>query len=230
MRILSFDIGTRNLSYCIVNIPTEKDTIMWSEITIDHWENIDIFASNGSEVKNSKKVSIERVIDLLIETLNMRKNIISEKNIDLILIERQMRVAPRNLMLSSALLMYFKLLNCKCELIGATHKLQLDIHPTFFTGFNQNELIKDFYYEKDKSKSASTNKTRRKQLSVQICQYITERIANSEKWFYHLKNNKKKDDLSDSLLQCLRHVQTSSTIKLKRKNKKRDRKCLRQVE
>jgi hypothetical protein len=226
MRILSFDIGIRNLSYCIVSIPSEKEVILWSDIFIENWENIDIFVSNGSEVKNSKKVNIERVIDLLIETLNSRKDIFTAKQIDLVIIERQMRVAPRNLMLSSALLMYFKLLHYKCELIAASHKLQLEIHPVFFTGFNKNELVTQFCYEKDKNKSASTNKTRRKQVAVQMCKYVTERIGNHQMWLQKLDGGLKKDDLSDCLLQCLRHVQSSSTTKLKRMNKKRNRKCL----
>lgn len=222
LRILSFDVGTRNLAYCLIryeNPPAKlkKDavnTTKWQNLHVEAWECVDIFEETGCEAKNSKKVSIDRCLTMLNEVLHSRQHLL-DKPIDYILVEKQMRKAPRNLMVSVGLLCYYqhywlfaprKNPAPKITYVSSAGKLKINTSEDVFAFDAQHPPV--FHHRNDTSLTASQNKTKRKNKAIELCRLLVNRMPHWKVWAPKVqKGGPKKDDLADCLLQVIHFLQ-----------------------
>jgi len=218
MRVLSIDVGTRNLAYALVNYP--DDAKGWVDLSIEAWENCDVLTEGGSTVKNSKTINIERCVRYVFEAMNTRFDKLFKESVDRIIIEKQVRKAPRNLMVSVALLSYFllKVPDIPIDLVSATGKLKINIEEKSFAFSESTPSV--CHYTNDKQLSASQNKTRRKKKAVELCDTIIKQCKRLQHWkdtFRARGTAKKQDDLADCFLQALYYLQTKLQVKSTKK-------------
>jgi hypothetical protein len=240
-RVLSFDIGTVNMAYALVKYEHSVDNgtvpdavnnpTSWKNFHILQWECVNIFEACGSVVKNSKTVPIERCVRYISEVLMQRENLLQDP-VDYILIERQVRKAPRNLMASVAVLAFYRnywllggkfsttYLEPKIILIPSTGKLHIGTYADVFT-FDANHPA-PIHHVNDATLSAGQNKTRRKKKAVELCETFVLQQGHLQSWLTVFRKHKKRDDLSDCLLQAVHYLQknaVSATGKSKKKRK-----------
>ena len=95
MRVLSIDVGLRNLAWCLLARSPSQE-LKWqgapwwgNEIQIIHWKVVDIVEHSGIKEKiNLNKTDIASIVPWFIKCLEDYKEIIGE-HIDLVLIENQ---------------------------------------------------------------------------------------------------------------------------------------------
>jgi len=230
MRVLSFDVGLRNLAYALVRFdnpvtPKNASQSKWADFHIEAWDCVDVLKECGCEAKNCNKVSMDQCIQFISRVLMDKKELLREP-IDYVLVERQMRKAPRNLMASVAVLCFyhhyhlFKEASDKEEaprisLISAKGKLQINLLKDVFAFDEQHPQV--FHHVNSKDLTASQNKTRRKKKAVELCRTILNdhpQLRSLVEWF---DKHKKKDDLADCLLQSIFFLQDKMGGKKKRK-------------
>lgn len=122
--LLSIDVGTKNLAYCVLNTETEE---------IQQWDNISL----ESDPKNMNKLCME-----LIQTMDMLG--IAE-NMNTILIEKQPKVNPKMRSVAACLQTYFMIRSCvdlgeDSEVILYSPKYKLNCYtgpPLEVSGTNQ---------------------------------------------------------------------------------------------
>jgi len=240
MRIISFDIGIRNLAYCIMKTTPstsandaseskseEQKTHPWSILTIEAWECVDVLTDSGCKAADCKKVSMDRVAQHVTSTLHRRENLFFKEPIDYILVERQVRKAPRNMMTSMAVLCYFLNYNLhqspehpvqipRPVLVSAAGKLSVNVEPACFAS---NTAV--HHFANDKSLNASQNKTRRKNKAIELCKTILDFTPSLQSWKSFFIRGK-KDDKADSFLQGLYYLQNIMPTKPTRKKRKRN--------
>lgn len=173
MKVLSFDVGIKNLSYCVL----EKD-VGTDEIRIISWENLCICESN------CKKIAFENLCELLI--LKLQESFDGDFNADVVLIENQ-PMHKNGLMKSVSVMIYtyFNILKLQfgnvteVRFISATNKLKC---------------------KRVKEVGGNTAKTykERKLLGIELARrYIEAMCPERMSWF---ESQKKKDDLSEAAL------------------------------
>ena len=94
-RVLSIDVGIRNLALCLVcfknpQVSTDLDinsSDPWSQLEILYWEKIDIIEENQTRFSNAKNLGPWRAIPLMIQSLEKRFEKL--KTAETILIEQQ---------------------------------------------------------------------------------------------------------------------------------------------
>lgn len=167
---LSFDIGIRNLAYCLI----QYDTIS-GKCTIQNWDIINL-CEEDEAVKN---ISLFRMCHRLIHALD-EKGITSDT---IVLIENQpVMKNPKMKNIQIMVFTYFVMLGCESiHLFSPRQKFLAYDGPPIECSL--------------KSKYAQ-----RKKLGIQYCQYFINSIDDYTAFF---KEHKKKDDLSDCLLQAL---------------------------
>lgn len=98
--IISFDIGIRNLAYCIFDyIPKEH------YLEIIDWNCIDILKENNCQVKNCRQIPTERLARFVYETCTRHQ--FRNLPIKIVLIESQLRRATKNLIIATCVRCYF---------------------------------------------------------------------------------------------------------------------------
>jgi hypothetical protein len=181
IQLLSFDIGIKNMAYCITKI---QDDNKFKVISL---EKVDLNSSGN----------IQKLIDNTIEFLD---NIINDPIIDInhkliILIECQMTSIMRTI--QTCINTYFKVVNKHQRLdietiyVSPKHKLKLmDKFPDIITSskYKQNKLDAIFY---------TTH------LLTNIDEFKDIDIMNI------ININKKKDDLCDAYLMCVYYYITN---------------------
>lgn len=217
MRVLSFDVGIRNLAYAVLDVAAPADAaaapIGWQNITLTEWEHIDVLEEAGCTVVNSKNVSIQRCIKMLIQALDKRPQLL-EKPVDYVVIEKQVRKAPRNLMTSVALLSYFvlKAPDTVVDLVSATGKLKVNLDANTFPF--STATPSQCHYVNQKGLTAQQNKLRRKKKAVEI----TEKLLHTKFPAWKSKFNSKdfaskRDDLADCFLQGIYFLQDKHKVR-----------------
>lgn len=231
MRIISFDIGIRNLAYCILNItPTVIDEKVnkvnaWENVTIEFWECVDVLADCGSKAADCKNVSIDKIAEHVTNTLHRRADKFFKEPVDYIIIERQMRKAPRNMMTSMAVMCYFLNANNlqasplaipRPVLVSAAVKLCVNIESSSFAS-----KTKVRHFSNDKKLTSSQNKTRRKNKAIELCKTVLELSPHLQAWKPFLAAGK-KDDKADCFLQGLYYLQDKMLKELTKLTKKKE--------
>jgi hypothetical protein len=88
-RVISMDVGIRNLSIALLeyNYGEPTDSKPWENLTVLHWELVDVIEESGSKAKNAKTLNIHRVCNMLIDALLKRVSLLD--GVSDILIEQQ---------------------------------------------------------------------------------------------------------------------------------------------
>lgn len=158
MLVLSFDIGIKNLAYCLLDITKTSTTIL-------DWNIID--CSVGT-----KTFASSDVIKKIITTLNELDYLLDA---ELILIEKQPSCNPKMRIINSCIYMYFMIKTIdnnisKCKIINYSpkHKLKccdIKIPKTVKSNYSQNKKLAiehARYFIKDTSWLNFFNKTSKK--------------------------------------------------------------------
>ena len=181
-RILSFDVGIKNLSYCIADVPKrETDT---GSIVIQKWENVCITEKKCNNIKlyESARNMIDTLKDIFpIDVLN---------EIDVVLIENQPAKVNRT-MKSLSMIMYtfFLMYDKYVKFISPSNKLKCS---------RCQDVLKIKNYDLKKYYD-------RKKLSIDTVTILVE--ENFKEFQKQFKKEKKKDDMSDSLLYIIHYFE-----------------------
>lgn len=134
MLVLSFDIGIKNLAYCLLDINKTQSTILdWN--IIDCSEKVKKAAANSDTIK------------ILITELDKLDYL---TNVDLILIEKQPSCNPKMRIINSCIYMYFMIRsidnNSKCKIVNYSpkHKLKccnIQIRKTTKSQYSHNKKL-----------------------------------------------------------------------------------------
>ena len=186
MKILSFDVGIKNLAYCIIN--DEK---------IHAWEIINI----ETNAKFSAHISTSGVSELYINLIKKLDERPSLLDVDIVLIEKQPSFNPKMRIIAGCLQTYFYIRGVvdrlenkikSVEFFSPKNKLKCYTGPEIDISSKNGKIVKGKY--------AQTKKT-----GVIIARGKLE--ENNETDFKILfENSKKKDDLSDCYLQALTYT------------------------
>jgi len=201
-RVLSIDIGIKNLAYCITDFFSEGHNF-----ELIHTDKVCI-----GEVKHTCQKLCVSLIDFF-----DNEEIINNKNIDHVLIENQISRSIKNTTLGYSCYSYFytKSLYSENEMnvqfISPRDKFKAV--ENYFPGILEN-------YETDSTKAKSADL---KKLSILICKDLCTEY-NIEKGLEALKVYKKKDDLSDVLLQSFafdmtKYSNSGNPVRIKRRRR-----------
>lgn len=177
-RILSIDVGIKNLSYCYFHAES-------NDCKIVQWDNVCVTEQN---CKNAK---IEDLTEQLLLTLT--ETFDSEFHADVVLIENQPMLKNGTMKTFSVVIYtYFNLLKLQ---FGNIKEVK------FISATNKLKCAKVTEVEKD---DKATYKDRKK-LSIEVTKrYIDHLCPDRSVWFTGLS---KKDDASDSLLQGIYYIE-----------------------
>ena len=187
MIVIGWDIGIKNLAYCVVEIKNEKFKIL-------DWNIIDLRSENQIEGKKKcAKISLKDLSRSLYENLEANKIF---KKFDYIIIENQ-PVLKNPTMKSIQMILYsyfaFKSLKLKdfkdLILMNASNKMKVYTKPIDSTLTEKIDKLKSKY-------------SRNKKLSILHSELILQDHSTNE-WLDFFKSNKKKDDLADAFLMCM---------------------------
>jgi hypothetical protein len=177
MIVLCFDVGIKNLSFCIFN--TNKKEIL-------KWENVNIIDSD----RKVNSYTIQKLLQKLFQKLDEFK--FQSLNIDKVMIENQMIKNNKMKNIQIGLFSYFIFLKFEdVKLISAKKKISCF----------QNE-IKEINIDDYKCKNSYN--TRKKQ-AICLTKFFLKKY-NLTNYFEFFKNSKKKDDLSDCFLYCITNI------------------------
>ena len=188
--LLSFDIGIKNLAYCILNYNTEDN----SDITIIKWNIIPLLDKN----EKCKGFPLDELTKRMYEHLNKE---FYSYDIDIVLLENQ-PVLKNPVMKSVQMILfsYFQyqkiMLNREIKLIkfiNAGNKLKV--------GRNFNEINYNAEINAIKSKY-----TRNKKFAILYTDKILIDRLKDNKNNEYFNKHKKKDDLADAFLQAIYYI------------------------
>ena len=201
MIILSFDIGVKNLAYCLFYFKSEHTPINLkdAELEIIEWDVIDL-----NEFFSTKKPSFNERTNVLLIKIHELFSLIE---IDYVLIENQ-PVLKNPIMKSIQMIIYtyFKHLQLnESKLIKDT----LIINASNKIRFALNVLSKEFKEDIEISKDKKSYKDN-KQLAITYIKKVLnyKNLLNQLEFF---NSYSKKDDLADTLLQGLYYCYSISS-------------------
>lgn len=186
--ILSFDIGIKNLGYCLINHDV-------NEINIIRWDIINLVKDN----EKCKNISLDEITNRLYRSLN--SHFYSYKITEVLLENQPVLKNPVMKSIQMIIFSFFQyqkiLLNREInliKLINASNKLKIG---KTFTEINNNEDILKI----------KTKYMRNKKLAILYTyKVLDEKISNSDNYIKFFNDSKKKDDLSDAILQAIYHI------------------------
>jgi len=174
MHIISWDVGIRNMTYCLLD---ENIIIQWANIDILEGTNIDI-------LEGTNKLTFYEQNKLLVEKLDKIDNIL---NVDYVLIENQ--PGFKNPIMKTIQMILYTYYLIRDAIDSPRIKEIILINPT-------NKLK---VYKGPPIKCMHTNKYRRnKYLAIEHCKYMLKDFPDELQF---LIESNKKDDLADSYLQ-----------------------------
>ena len=196
--ILSFDIGIKNLSYCILYKDDKYDSINKNNIKIIDWGIIQLI-EDGIKCKN---VPLDKITSILYNKLHDK---FIDYDITKVLLENQ-PVLKNPLMKSIQMIIYGyfgyekNIMGRELEdikLINASNKLKL------------GKNLKDINNSEDILKIKSKYTKNKKLAIIYTNHFLKERliIEDYEKYNNIFNNHKKKDDLADAFLQGLYYIE-----------------------
>ena len=201
--ILSFDIGIKNLSYCLVKSELNNDTI--NKIEIIDWDIINILKDN----EKVKSINIDELSKRLYIKLS---EVFKDKEFDIVLLENQ-PVLKNPVMKSVQMLIYGFFLYQKTnliknikliKLINASNKLKIGLLLN-----NEFKELKKNIDNKDYNTKLKYSINKKKAIDYTLL-YLNYLKLNNYKEFFNL--HKKKDDLADSFLQSIYYIEKFNLI------------------
>lgn len=201
--ILSFDIGIKNLSYCLVKSELNNDNT--NKIEIIDWDIINILKDN-EKVKN---INIDELSKRLYIKLS---EVFKDKEFDIVLLENQ-PVLKNPVMKSVQMLIYGFFLYQKTnliknikliKLINASNKLKIGLLLN-----NEFKEFKKIIDNKDYNTKLKYSINKKKAIDYTLL-YLNYLKLNNYKDFFNL--HKKKDDLADSFLQSIYYIEKFNLI------------------
>lgn len=201
--ILSFDIGIKNLSYCLVKSELNNDNI--NKIEIIDWDIINILKDN----EKVKSINIDELSKRLYIKLS---EVFKDKEFDIVLLENQ-PVLKNPVMKSVQMLIYGFFLYQKTnliknikliKLINASNKLKIGLLLN-----NEFKELKKNIDNKDYNTKIKYSINKKKAIDYTLL-YLNYLKLNNYKEFFNL--HKKKDDLADSFLQSIYYIEKFNLI------------------
>lgn len=201
--ILSFDIGIKNLSYCLVKSELNNDNI--NKIEIIDWDIINILKDN----EKVKSINIDELSKRLYIKLS---EVFKDKEFNIVLLENQ-PVLKNPVMKSVQMLIYGFFLYQKTnliknikliKLINASNKLKIGLLLN-----NEFKELKKNIDNKDYNTKIKYNINKKKAIDYTLL-YLNYLKLNNYKEFFNL--HKKKDDLADSFLQSIYYIEKFNLI------------------
>lgn len=176
MKVISFDIGIKNMAYCIASFN----------------DNIEIIKLHKIDLEINNKANTQTIIDTIIDFLdNIFHNELMLNNECLkVLIECQMTSKMR--CIQTTMNMYFKMIS-KFE--------GLDIETINLSAKHKLDLTKK--YPNFSNITDKSNYRNNKINSVSFANYLLNSKYINNNILEIIKNEKKKDDLCDALLMIL---------------------------
>ena len=215
MRVLSIDVGLRNLAWCLLSRSASQE-LKWqgapwwgNEVHIINWKVVDIVEHSGiKETINLNKTDIASIVPWFMKCLEDNKEILGE-NIDLVLIENQ----PSGHTLGSGV----SISNVKTKVLS--HILQAffvarNIPVKFVSSSNKLKDAGEFMTD---SSQYTQHKKAAKALTEKCMEEMGEGFVAMWKAF-----KGKKDDLADAFLQGISSSLELPTFKPNSKKRKRD--------
>jgi len=177
MKIASFDIGIRNLAYCIIESSVSNGETLSCEIT--DWKIIPLCEPE----EKVKKISIQTLCTRLITKLDEQNTLLE---VDRVVLENQpCYINPKMKSVQMMIFTYFYMKNLPhVALFSPRNKLNV------YDGPEVECTLKSKY-------------SRTKFLGIQYCKYMIQHSALLD----FFESHKKKDDLADSFLQGLLYLQ-----------------------
>ena len=193
-RYLSFDIGIKNLAYCLLEV---DDSIEYRNIKIINWGVIDL--AQGQKVKELDLMTIHT---RMIEALNESDFLNPEASIDTAILENQPCLMNPT-MKSVQMLLFASLWMRKVDGVVDIGKMAMFSARNKLEAYDGPEI--DFSHIK-------TKYTRTKKLSIAYTKFMLEQSQQSIEMKELFENSKKKDDLADAYLQGLTYIKKKVVI------------------
>jgi hypothetical protein len=209
MRILSWDVGIYNLSYCIIEkIENETPKIIG-------WDIVNLV--DNEQMKKNRNLLFENIPRKLHEIPQLL-------DVDLVVIENQPSLKnPQMKSIQMILYSYFLILGKvignestksyidKIDFCSASNKLKIYDGPEIIleekkSKKNNIKQVEEQSVNEDivKKKSSSVKYADKKRLAIEHAKYFIEKY--SPQYIDFFNSHKKKDDLSDSFLQGLYYI------------------------
>jgi hypothetical protein len=210
MKILSWDVGIYNLSYCIIENNKENN-----ENKIIDWDIVNLV--DNEEMKKNRNLIFENIPRKLHEKPQLL-------DVDIVVIENQPSLKnPQMKSIQMILYSYFLILGKvigngekstgyidKIDFCSASNKLKIYDGPEIILEEKSKRKVKNNEQEKNielvdkvKTKKSTIKYADKKRLAIEHTKYFLEKNENYKDFF---NNHKKKDDLADSFLQGLYYI------------------------
>jgi len=184
MKIISFDIGIKNMAYCIASIDD-------NHLNLISLNKCDLNISNKSTIQNLIENTIEFLDDIFHNQLNFNSNDTLK-----VLIECQMTSKMK--CIQTTINTYFKM-------ISKTENLNID--TIYLSPKHKLDLTKKYplysYIDNNNINNYKNNKIN----SVNFSLYLLNNFFINNNFINIISNQKKKDDLCDALLMVLFYFQ-----------------------
>jgi hypothetical protein len=219
MKILSWDVGIYNLSYCILEKNEENN-----DIKIIDWDIVNLV--DNDEMKKNRNLIFENIPRKLYEKPQLL-------DVDIVVIENQPSLKnPQMKSIQMILYSYFLILGKvigngdkstgyinKIEFCSASNKLKVYDGPEIILEEKPkrnikknivNDIVNDVVnnvvnneINNVKNKKTAIKYADKKRLAIEHAKYFLEKDETYKDFF---NNHKKKDDLADSFLQGLYYI------------------------
>lgn len=206
MKLLSWDVGIYNLSYCILE-KSENNLIK-----IIDWNIVNLVDSE--EMKKNRNLLFENIPRKLNELPQLL-------DVDIVIIENQPSLKnPQMKSIQMILYSYFLILGKvienkeftktyidKIDFCSAMNKLKVYDGPEIILEekvSRKKKIIEEIPLEPIKKKSSSIKYADKKRLAIEHALYYIKK--DHENYVEFFNNHKKKDDLADSFLQGLYYL------------------------
>ena len=203
MKVLSWDVGIYNLSYCIIE--NNKET---NENKIIDWDIVNLV--DNEEMKKNRNLIFENIPRKLHEKPQLL-------DVDIVVIENQPSLKnPQMKSIQMILYSYFLILGKvigngdksisyidKIDFCSASNKLKVYNGPEILLENKKKPKTEIEPNPDTKPKKTTIKYSDKKKLAIEHAKYF---IENDEKYKDFFNTHKKKDDLADSYLQGLYYI------------------------
>ena len=193
-KYLSFDIGIKNLAYCLLEV---DDSTEYRNIKILEWGVMDL--AQGQKVKELDLMTIH---SRMIDALNNCDFLNSNSDINTAILENQPCLMNPT-MKSVQILLFASLWMRKEDGVIDIGKMAMFSARNKLEAYDGPEI--DFSHIK-------TKYTRTKKLSIAYTKYMLVESEQSQEMKELFENSKKKDDLADAYLQGLTYIKKKVKI------------------